>query len=79
MTYFLLCRNYVIYLLDVVTFFSDVRVTFYFGMFKLRMEVTLQLRFVFVRHCDVFLLRRNSIIHLFDVVIFFNPLSVRSF
>ena len=27
---------------------------FYFGVFKLRMEVTLQLRFDFVRHCGVF-------------------------
>ena len=51
---FLLRRNYVIYLFDVVMFFNDVRITFYFGTFELRMEITLQIRFVFVRHCDVF-------------------------
>ena len=37
-----------------VTFFDIVRVTLYFGTFELRMEITLQLRFVFARHCDVF-------------------------
>ena len=53
-TYFLLRHNYVIYLFDVVTFFDNVRITLYFGTFELRMEITLQLRFVFARHCDVF-------------------------
>ena len=53
-TYFLLRCNYVIYLFNVVTFFNDVRNRFYFGTFELRMEITLQLRFVFVRHCNVF-------------------------
>ena len=43
-----LCHNGVIYLLDVVTFFYDVRITLFFGTFELRMEITLQLRFVFV-------------------------------
>ena len=52
--YFLLRRNYVMYLFDVVTFFKDVRLTFYFGTVELRLEITLQLRFVFVRHCDIF-------------------------
>ena len=52
--FFLLRRNYVIYLFHVVTFFYDVRITLYFGTSELRMEVTLQLRFVFVCHCDVF-------------------------
>ena len=33
--------------------FYDVRITLYFGTFQLRMEITLQLRLVFVRHCDV--------------------------
>ena len=51
---FLLRHNYVIYLLNVVTFFDNVRITLYFGTFELRMEITLQLRFVFARHCDVF-------------------------
>ena len=51
---FLLRLNYVIHLFDVVTFLSDVRITFYFGKFELRMEITLQIRFVLVRHCDIF-------------------------
>ena len=50
----LLRQNYVIYLFDVITFFDNVRITLYFGTFELRMEITLQLRFVFARHCDVF-------------------------
>ena len=53
-TYLLLRHNYVICLFDVITFFNDVRITLYFGTFELRMEMTLQLRFVFVRHCNVF-------------------------
>ena len=57
-------------MLDRITFFDDVRVTLYFDMFELRIEVTLQLCFVFARHCDVFLLRYNYVIHLFDVVTF---------
>ena len=54
MTYFLLRRNYVIYWFDVATFFNDVRITFYFGTFEMRMEIMLQLRFVFVHHWEVF-------------------------
>ena len=38
------------------TFSDDVRITLYFGTFELRMEIMLQLRFVFVRHCNVFLI-----------------------
>ena len=53
-TSFLFRHKYIIYLFDVVTFFNDVRNRFFFGTFELRMEITLQLRFVFVRHCDVF-------------------------
>ena len=52
--YFLLRRNYVIYLFDAVAFFNDVRITLYFGAFELRMKIMLQLRSVFARHCDVF-------------------------
>ena len=36
--------------------FCDVGIMLYFSTFELRTEGTLQLRFVFVRHCD---LRRN--------------------
>ena len=58
-TYFLLRRNYVICLFDVVRFLNDVRNRFYFGMFELHMEITLQLGFV--RHCNVFLLPHNYV------------------
>ena len=52
---------------------------FYFGTFKLGLEITWQLRFVFARYCDGILLcrndvvlrRHNYIIYLLDVVIFF--------
>ena len=50
----LLRHNYVICLFDVVKFFDNVRITLYFGTFELRIEITLQLRFVFALHCDVF-------------------------
>ena len=76
----LLCYNDVIYLFDVVTFFDIVRITLYFGTFELRLEIILQLRYVFARHCDVILLhhndpvllRHNYVIYLFDVVMFFD-------
>ena len=41
-------------------------------MFELRMEITLQLCFVFARHCGVFLLRY----YLFDVVTFFDNVRI---
>ena len=53
-TYFLFCHIYVIYLFDVVTFFDHVRITLYFGTFKLWMEMTWKLRFDFVCHYNVF-------------------------
>ena len=37
---FLLRQNYVVYLFLIVTFFDDVRITLYLGMFELRMEIT---------------------------------------
>ena len=51
---FLLRHTYVIYLLNIVTFFDNVKIMLYFGTFELRMEITLQLRFAFARHCDIF-------------------------
>ena len=45
-------------------------------MFELRMEITLQLCFVFARHCDRFLLRYNCVIYLFDVVTFFDDVRI---
>ena len=51
---FSLRQNYVIYLFYGITFFDDVKITFYFDMFELRMEITLQLRFLFARHCELF-------------------------
>ena len=53
-TKFLLRYNYVICLFDVVTFFDDIRNRFYFGIIESQMETTLQLRFVFVCHCNVY-------------------------
>ena len=57
--------------------FYNVTITLYFGTFELRIEVTLQLRFGFVHHCDVFLLRHNYVIYLFDAVTFFNDVRIR--
>ena len=61
----------VIYLFDVVRF-------------ELRLEITLQLRYVFPRHCDVILLRHSDVvllrhnyfIYLFDVVMFFDNVRI---
>ena len=74
---FLKGLNIVIYLLNIVTFFDNVRITLYFGTFELRKEITLQLRFVFARHCDVFLLHQNYVIYLFAVVTFLTALELR--
>ena len=57
LTYFSLHHNYVIYLFDVITFSYDIRITLCFGAYQLRMEITLQLCFVFVRHYDVFFIK----------------------
>ena len=46
-------------------------------MSELRMEIMLQLCFVFARHCHVFLLRYNYVIYLFDVVTFFDDVRNR--
>ena len=70
-TYFFLRYNYVIYLFDVVTF-------------ELRLEITLQLRYVFARHCDVISLRHNDVvllhhnyfIYLFVVVTIFDDVRI---
>ena len=40
------------------------------------MEITLQLCFVYARHCDVFLLGYNYVIYLFDVVTFFDNVRI---
>ena len=64
---------------DQITFFDDVRITLHFDMFELRMEITLQLRFVFARHCDVFLLRHSHAIYLFVVVTFFDDVRITSY
>ena len=60
----LLRHNYIIYLLDRDTLFHDVIITLYFGMSKIRMEIALQLRFVFARHCGVFFVT-SQLHHLF--------------
>ena len=58
--YFLLRHNCIICLFDVVTFFNDVRNTLYFSTLELRMEIKLQLPFVFVRHYNVFFITSQS-------------------
>ena len=53
-------------------------------MFELRLEITLQLRYVFSRHCDVISLRHNDVvllrhnyaIYLFNVVTFFDNVRI---
>ena len=45
-------------------------------MFELRIEITLQLCFISVCHCDVFLLRYNYVIYLFDVVTCFDNVRI---
>ena len=73
---FLLRRNHVIYLFDVVMSFNDARITLHLGKFELRMDVTLQLGFVFVRHCDVFF-TTSQLCYLFvDVVTFFDYVRI---
>ena len=66
----------VIYLPNVITFFDDVRITLYFDMFGLRMEITLKLRFVFALHCDILSLRYSYVIYLFNIVTFSNNLRI---
>ena len=56
--------------------FHYVRITFFCGTFALRMEITLQLCFFFVRHCDMFLLCHSCVIYLFDVLTFFKTLEL---
>ena len=69
--YLFLHQNYVINAFLTMHIFHDIRITFFCGTFALRMKITLKLRFIFVRHCDVFLLRHNYVIYLFDVLTFF--------
>ena len=44
-------------------------------MFALRMEITLQLRFVFACHCDI-LLRHNYVFYLFHVATCFDDARI---
>ena len=60
----LLRYNNVIYLFYIVVFFDNVRITSYFGTFELHMEETLQLRFVFARHCYLFFIT-SQLLYLF--------------
>ena len=52
--YLFLRQNSIIKAFLLMTFFHDLSITFFCGTFTLRMEITLQLRFVFVRRCEVF-------------------------
>ena len=40
------------------------------------MQINLQLRFVFIRHCNIFLLRHNYVVCLFDVITFFDGVII---
>ena len=51
-------------------FFDNVRITLYFGTFEVRMEITLQLHFVFARDCDVFLCHNYTMDLLVEVTVF---------
>ena len=63
---------------DGIALFDYVRITLlYFDVFELRIEITLQLCFVFAGHCDVFLLRYNYVIYLFDVFTFSDNVRIR--
>ena len=77
--YFLLHYNYVIYLINLVAFFNDVRNMFFFGTFELRMEMTLQLGFFMFVIVTYLLLRHNYVICLFDVVTFFDDVRITSY
>ena len=57
-------------------FFDNVRITLYFGTFKLRIEITLQLRLVFLAIVKYFLLRHNYVIYFFVVVTFFDYVKI---
>ena len=59
-----------------VTLFDDVRITLYFGTFELHVEITLQLRFAFARHCDIFFIRHNYVVCFFVVVTFFDDAKI---
>ena len=56
--------------------FYNVRTALYFGTFELRTEITLQLRFVFIRHCSIFLLRHDYVVFSFDVATFFDEVRI---
>ena len=57
--------------------FHNVRIMFYCGTFALRMEITLKLRFVLVRYCDVFLLRHTYVDYLLMYLRFLKTLEFR--
>ena len=58
-------------------FSDEVRDRFYFGTFELLMKTTLQLRFVFGRHCNIFFITSQLRFCLFDIVTFFMTLELR--
>ena len=48
----------------------------YLDIFEVCMEVTLKLRLVFARHCDIFSLHYNYVIYLFNIVTFLIALEL---
>ena len=58
-------------------FFDDVRITLYFGTLALHIEITLQLRLVFLVIVTYFLLCHNYIILFFVVVTFYDYVRIK--
>ena len=73
---YFLRQNYIINDSATMTCFSWPQNYVFCCTFILGMETTLQLRFVFVCHCEVFLLRCNYVIYLFHKVTFFNDVRI---
>ena len=57
--------------------FHDLRITVFYGTFTLLMEITLELRFGFVRHFQVFFIPPQLHFYLFDRVTFYITLELR--
>ena len=73
---FLLHHKYVIYLFNIVTFFDNVRITFYFDTFELHMKLRLNYVASLLAIVTYFLLRHSYVIYLFVVVTFFDDVRI---
>ena len=61
----------IIYLFNIVTLFDNVRTTLYCGTFEFSVKITLQLRYVFARLCNVILLCQNDVVLLCQAYIIY--------